>query len=804
MAENSQYPKNIIVLGLTQNGKSSFVDSILKYAQGDGSQAPAIGNGSTSQTKDIRKYAAKINIRRYKARKKGQIVDLTHSSEGSRVSIYYDNKGEAIDRNYEPLVFKESLDPETGERLVITQEFTQSVRRLQGGLVPDPPEPSGCIVRINMFDTPGLSDSGCIKDLEKDFMKQGYTETEAKEAAIKCPRNLIDERHKLSIINAANQIGFLHGVCIVIRDGKNFGPELEELYSLVETLRSISPDLKFYMIHTRVTNITMFQAKTLNRLRISEEFFNLRAAHFFVNNEPDLGDDDNEGDPLSQHFAYRVLSDFFFELLEAPGVKVGGLRYQKTNMILEETVASSLRIYRSYLESENGLLQDEVNVLKAKQAPSIQKIELYDKELEELRLKLSKIDTEEKVLVGEDAYQVTVGFFRSAHTVTFSILADTIIRHVEYDPPSHTEISWQKESQGIGTFKSMPKLTVYNGEITARVTAFSYRSDLEEDKIRSIKTQVSDISERKAQEQREIMILGDQLRAFASRIYHNKMLLKDSEALVEEVLSDYLSEEDISNLTSTRMRLQNTNSLYCIAKSYEFEHLIPRELIPHISNYDTSSSRNGLDKHAEFHYKMGKIALKSLRYVKKQAVANRMVQAQLNAVYGIMEGWVKDDGPQENMTESLQLITKNLMQRPELNTTAGKEEDPLAIYQSRVYKLFQPFEAKVEAWVEDNTETMNEAFEEVCTMRDHIEETLKELELHQEDWEMKLRYHRKSYDATRLALDILEKAKYPLEQFTILRVAFEEKNRNPEAEDPFIKLAQSIAYADQILTTYFY
>ncbi|KAF3186158.1 hypothetical protein TWF788_003622 [Orbilia oligospora] len=521
MAEITPDHKNIVVLGLTQNGKSSFVNSILRYAQLENSEAPIIGNGSTSQTKDIRKYSTKINIRRYSVRRNGQRTDLTHNSEGSRVVITYDNEGGVASQKYEPLTFKESFDQETGERLLITQEFQQNIRRLQAGLVPDIPEPSGCFVKLNMYDTPGLSDSAGIKDLERDFIKQGYREIEAKEAATKCTRNLIDEKHKLSIINAVNKMQVLHGVCIVVRDGKNFGQELKELKSLVEPFRSISPNLNFYMIHTRVTNITMFQAKTLNRIRMSEEFFKLRATHFFVNNEPDLGDDEHEGDPLSQHFANRVLSDFLFELAEAPGVKVGTLQYQKADRILEEVVASSLRIYSSYLESTNRSLREKIQELQIKKRPYIQKSELYDKELEELRLKRSSIDTRERVLVGEDGYDITVGFFRSAHTVTFSILTDTPIRHVEYSPTNHHDIRWDKESEGIGGFKSNPKLTVYNGEFKARVTAFSYKSDLEEDKISSIASQMNSISELRDRQSKEIKRFQQRIDEAKSEIREN-------------------------------------------------------------------------------------------------------------------------------------------------------------------------------------------------------------------------------------------------------------------------------------------
>ncbi|TGJ68861.1 hypothetical protein EYR41_004943 [Orbilia oligospora] len=114
MAEITPDHKNIVVLGLTQNGKSSFVNSILRYAQLENTEAPIIGNGSTSQTKDIRKYSTKINIRRYSVRRNGQRTDLTHNSEGSRVVITYDNEGRVASQKYEPLTFKESFGPETG------------------------------------------------------------------------------------------------------------------------------------------------------------------------------------------------------------------------------------------------------------------------------------------------------------------------------------------------------------------------------------------------------------------------------------------------------------------------------------------------------------------------------------------------------------------------------------------------------------------------------------------------------------------------------------------------------------------
>ncbi|KAK6510883.1 hypothetical protein TWF506_009974 [Arthrobotrys conoides] len=792
--------KNIVVLGLTQNGKSSFVNSILKYTQAENSEAPVIGNGSTSQTKDTKKYSTKINIRRYNVRRKGQRTDLTHNSEGSRVVITYDNEGGVASRKYEPLTFKESFDPETGERLLITQEFQQNIRRLQAGLVPDTPEPSGCFVKLNMYDTPGLSDSGGIKDLEKDFMKQGYTEAEAKEAATKCTRNLIDEKHKLSILNEVNKMEVLHGVCIVVRDGKNFGQELKELKSLVEPFRSISPNLNFYMIHTRVTNITMFQAKTLNRIRMSEEFFKLRATHFFVNNEPDLGDDEHEGDPLSQYFANRVLSDFLFELTEAPGVKVGTLQYQKADTMLEEAVASSLRIYTSYLESTNRGLRDKVQELQAKKQPHTRKSELYDKEIEDLRLKRSAIDTKDRVLVGEDAYDITVGFFRSAHTVTFSILTNTPIRHVEYTPENHQNILWDRTSdlEGIGGFKSNPKLTVFNGEIKARVTAFSYRSDLEEDKIASIASQMNSISELKDRQKKQIDGFQRQMDKFKSKIAENQIRLHDATVLTKRVLSHELSAEEISNLGSIQLQLRHTNSLYCVAKSYQFGHLIPRELVPHIKDHKAPSLTN-LHQYAEFHYQMRKIVARTLRLIKTQAVANQAIEVELHIVYDVLEKQL-NDAPQDSMTGSLEHIMKNLLHgvRVASNKATRKEIELLSDYESRLHKLLEAIEIKLEEWAEETTETLLECFEQVCNLKEHIEETIKELRLLQEDWYTKLRFHEESFDAAQQTIKLLDKESYSLEAFTVLRLAFEDTHRNPEASDPFIKLAQSIAYANQI------
>ncbi|KAF3181405.1 hypothetical protein TWF751_009348 [Orbilia oligospora] len=696
MAEITPDHKNIVVLGLTQNGKSSFVNSILRYAQLENTEAPIIGNGSTSQTKDIRKYSTKINIRRYSVRRNGQRTDLTHNSEGSRVVITYDNEGRVASQKYEPLTFKESFGPETGERLLITQEFQQNIRRLQAGLVPDIPEPSGCFVKLNI-----------------------------------------------------------------------------------------------------VTNITMFQAKTLNRIRMAEEFFKLRATHFFVNNEPDLGDDEHEGDPLSQHFANRVLSDFLFELAEAPGVKVGTLQYQKADRILEEVVASSLRIYSSYLESTNRSLREKIQELQIKQRPCIQKSELYDKELEELRLKRSSIDTRERVLVGEDGYDISVGFFRSAHTVTFSILTDTPIRHVEYNPTNHQDIRWDTESEGIGGFKSSPKLTVYNGEFKARVTAFSYRSDLEKDKIASIVSQMNSISELRDRQSKEIERFQHQVDRAKSKIGENVLRLHDAETLKTRVLSHQLSEEEISDLSSIRIQLRHTNSLYCVAKSYRFDHLIPKKLIPNIVNHDSHSLRN-LHQHAEFHYQMRKIVVRSLKLIKHQAVTYQTIEAQLQTVCGILEKRLNDDSLEEGMMSSLNRIMKSLQRGVVSNTTTGKEAEFLSNYKSRIHELLQAVEARLEHWTEETSGALIEVFEGVCNLKEHIEETIKDLGLFREDWNIKLRFHEESFDAAHQTIGLLEKEYYSLENFTILRLAFEDTHRNPEAIDPFIKLAQSIAYANQI------
>ncbi|KAK6354294.1 hypothetical protein TWF730_008705 [Orbilia blumenaviensis] len=800
-SEDVPQEKNIVVLGLTQNGKSSFVHSILKYAgenDPEASEAPAIGNGSASQTQDVRKYSTTIDIRRYIARKNGQRTDITHTSEGSRAVITYDDEGREDSRKYEPLVFKETVDPETKERVVITQEFEQSIRKIQAGLIPDTPEPSGCILKLNMYDTPGLSDSEGLKDLEKDFVKQGYTATEAREAATTCNRNLVDEKHKIAIMNAVKNIGTLHGVCIVIRDGKNFGQELKELKSIVETFRSISPDLNFYMIHTRVTNVTMFQAKTLNRIPKSEEFFALRATHFFINNEPDLGDDLHEGDPLSQHFAYRALSDFLFELTEASGVNITKFKYQKSDTSLEEVVASSLRIYAAYIEANNRILQEKIRLLDLERRPLLRIADVYEKERDELRSRRNTFDTTERIKVGTACRELKVGFLRSSKTVTFPIATNSVIRAVECSPENPPSASWDRSSDGIGRYMSNVRLTVHYGHVTASVTAFSFRCDVYSDTISSITSQMNSIADLRRSKVLEAYRLEQQQDKYKSEISANGARLTKLESLIEAIRARFVDDEEISDSNCERTKLRNSNNLYCVAKGHNSELEIPRELIPHIKSYE-GNSRKRLYGYAECHYRARCLVAKSLVTAKRMIVRNQKARQQLKDIEAILGQHLSGNSSQHELNASLtDIVTKvEIIEVPD--TASEKEVDLTAIFKSRILDLLHPFRAELEQCIEGTTTMLQGILEKVYTIEEWLDQALEELQRFREDWNARLQYHEESYDAAHQAADLVDQESYSLAQFTILRLAFEEIQRNPEAEDPFVKIAQSIAYSSLIL-----
>ncbi|KAK6511374.1 hypothetical protein TWF481_000291 [Arthrobotrys musiformis] len=729
--------KNVMVLGLTQNGKSSFVGSILKYdpANLEDSATPVVGNGSTSQTKDIKNYRATINIRQYNARKKGRRMDITHTSEGSRVVITYNDEGEELSREYEPLEFKETVDPETKKTIFITQEFKQSIRRLQGGLKPDAPEPSGCSVHLNIYDPPGLSDSDGIKDLEKDFMKQGYTKAEAEEAATKCTRNLVDEKHKLAILKKAIEIGVLHGVCIVIRDGKSFGQELKELQSLVGVFRSISRDLKFYIIHTMVTSVTMFQAKTLNRIRMSEEFFKLRATHFFINNQPDTGD---EADPLSQYFASRVLSDFLLELTEAPGIKVTNLTYQKSDNSLGETVASSLRIYSSHLESNNRLLQQKVRELDIANRPNVRKAELYDDELKELRLERERASVRQRLATGGYASVLVSIASRDHHAI-----------------------------------------------------------------LARIGSKESDLLHRKSQQERVLSSYRKEKSQYESKVEENSHSLKYLGDLIQKIRSRHLSEKEISDTTSRQMQLRHANSLYCVAMSYSCTVTIPKELIPQIVAISQTGSRRRLYEHAEFHYEMRKTVLGVLNPMRKRFLFHQRLQGELDTTYRFVREWLGSDGLVEDLEGSLKQIIKDTMPSGNLDQEISREGKTLSIYESQVHERLRGLKLKLQLWI-DNTQTgLEEIFEEIHSIKGHVDDTVGRLQRLLEEWNTKLRYHEESFDAAHKAMEILDmnRQQYTLEEFIVLRLAAEEFERKPSSEYPFVKLAQSIAYANQILTS---
>ncbi|KAF3917602.1 hypothetical protein AA313_de0205171 [Arthrobotrys entomopaga] len=782
--------KNIVVLGLTQNGKSSFIESVLDYVGSKPltSQRPATGRGTHSETKNVSKYPVYVNIKQFITKRDGKRVDLTHDSVGSVVTKEYDENGEYTRRD-EPLEWIVRTHPTTKKRYKVANEFKTSPWDRLEGLEPQEPTDSGYTLRLNMIDTPGLSDSAGIKKQIEEFRRSGMSAVEAEKAAFNASRNLVDESHRLKIIKAVAKTSAIHGVCLVIQRTKVFGDELAKLKVFVEMFKDTGLAINYYIIHTKFTNTTMFQASGLSRIQESEEFFGIQAKHYFINNKPDRSGDE----PLSAHFADQELSDFFFHISESPGVQMRDIKFRKTDTSIDKDLSSSLITYISSLNSEDRDIEKELRYINAEIIKSESKIESYNKEIEKWKAYHRNLDTYDHVLIDKRESWVDSSFWDQWPTCEFDISTNVIIRKVERsnDEGRGEWISESGSDYGTGTRHCKARFKAWwTKKAGGIIRVYGWKKDVKADDIKTLDDDCARVGRLKDSEQADLNLSRQKKNTANTRrtnISREIGALKRS--IADPIGLDYIS---LSNLSNSGHYLL-TNDIYCVAEGYKLYTKLPAKLLPKFE-YTEQGVQLELNRQSRKHEQMELLCRSTVRFLEEDLNEKEQLLTKLAKVKEAVVSMLGSAGslPMPNELK--------LLRSAELN-----DSDSLKIG-TDLFPYLQKTYAKIHAHqdsIETNTATRSKylrklwttALEEISPIIARLEESIGTVKNSIEEWRLKITLHTFSQTAVEeVSKTHVNATEYSVGAFTVLKRAIEKGWNDKGAPPPFVQLYRSIAY----------
>ncbi|KAH7126465.1 hypothetical protein B0J13DRAFT_628045 [Dactylonectria estremocensis] len=331
--------KNIIFIGMTQNGKSSLVQQILRYASEDEmARRVGIGQGNFSETQTCSQYNVDIPLRTHRLRQ-------------------IDGPEDASWQNDSYVVPGEDFDFDDCDEFRLGHDI----------------QDSGECLQLRLIDTPGLSDSGNTK-------------------ASNSGMRVIDERHKLRILLTLQEIEDVHAICFVVRRDTNYGGDFQDLVRRMISLlsfsvRSTAWNLQYHIIHTNIDVDDRASDMCQVRQQEFDQFGPAGATHHFVDNTPlaDL--------PLDLYFANDALSGLFKSLVTVSPVKFSNLHYAKSpeHECNDQALVKALQHARAELLTEieecrkkMASLETDITRYNSNAAFSKKRVDNYETKIKEI------------------------------------------------------------------------------------------------------------------------------------------------------------------------------------------------------------------------------------------------------------------------------------------------------------------------------------------------------------------------------------------------------------------------------------
>lgn len=344
---NVDLAKNVIFIGATQNGKSSTIQSILKYGQYyEEAKMFREGRSNVSETKKVTSFEAAIPIKDH------HLWDKSTDETADLDPMDFVGRGDL-----------ESVPVETGQRLL-----------------------------INVIDTPGLNDSENAQ-VAKDYAKLRGVEVESLDTSL---LGLVDDQHMYSVLLAILEAKTIHAVCFVVTTELGYGESLQKIVkSYMRIFKLSNMPVNYHVAHTYVDldKLEDPEQDILGREREFEKDFETRAKHHFLDNDPSIYIS------LSQHYANLAISKMLKSFCKDGGVKATSLKYPKSKAsTVDHDLRQSYEILRRHLEFEEESLQKEINKAKNEKSPWESSERRNTSKILDLQERIDELDTNEELL----------------------------------------------------------------------------------------------------------------------------------------------------------------------------------------------------------------------------------------------------------------------------------------------------------------------------------------------------------------------------------------------------------------------
>jgi GTPase SAR1 family protein len=427
----NQEEKAVVLVGCTQNGKSSLIRTILRYG-GYMKEAAAveIGIGNKSTTKYVSSHKVAINIRSHEL----------NDEEGNAVP-FVDEDTDIYD-----------LAPESYQ--------------------------SGRHVHLLLVDTPGLDDSDNVDHEER--------EGGGPKVASSGPQmRSVDEMHKLAVLRALAGMENVHSVCFVLSLENTLGSSTQALTrEYLEIFRKSQIDASYHFVHTFVNIENMFGNKARKRPEIIEKAFGFvpsQTTHHHVNN---MAMDD---DPIDQHFADVAITSLLESITKDIGQPTSHLRYPKSHIhkLLGSYLIQSIDVLERSFHDEISSIEAKISKLNASKLLHEPKRNTQRDAWSELNDKVTKIDTAELVKIGYERMEARGSPFAvKGSDLNFSVSAKKRIRQVDLDETPGHKSGWVGPFMAPNKMSCTAVLSAPRGKpIWGTVTLWGWKKDVCADEL---------------------------------------------------------------------------------------------------------------------------------------------------------------------------------------------------------------------------------------------------------------------------------------------------------------------------------
>ena len=523
--------KNILLVGMTQNGKSSLVREILRYS-GDTARADTVqvGDGNVSQTQHCSTYDVRV------PRKQHYLRDI---------------------ESKKPVEANEDIDPDEVEECEISSGSEY--------------------FRLRVIDTPGLGESrnSGAETAEED---RTFVDDEGNPVQWRLDGSNMktaDERHKISIIQALRSVGTINAVCLVIKN-EPFSKDLQRMITSVqEIFRPVSPNawgLDYHIVHTSVGKRQRFSNYCQIREReFRQVFVGMRSTHHFLDNKPHVDD------AVSCHFAKTSLASLLFMVAQGRSFDVGNLRYLKTgaHMANDAQLCSGLRHLKHSYESDLQRLSSELSISERQRDAHESQLRFREKTLNDTCSRIRELDSSSPVQCGSKS-ETARTWSQTWSGLLIEVSSDYLIKKVEYEPgPNYFS------DNSEGDYRVSAKLRSPSGVFTqtGTITVYTHRRIKETKTLERLKEQ--ERTQRQAKETSESCF---------EKARDEVVALRNQISTLRAQLSTILRAESLTQgrFFPQEIKIQDlfyftVNSCYAAAQGYTMKGQIPKSRLPKIN-----------------------------------------------------------------------------------------------------------------------------------------------------------------------------------------------------------------------------